>query len=90
MTYSDARSELWIPRSTLASCVRGVMVRDTRTEVLDDAQRYNHLPAAPTCALLWYLQGDCLVLEQGAPAVPESPRAPIARPSAEPTGYGVL
>lgn len=79
MTYSHARSELWIPRSTLASCVRGVMVRDTRTEVLDDTQRYNHLPAAPTCALLWYLQGDCLVLEQGAPAHPASPRKAIAR-----------
>ena len=79
MTYSHARSELWIPRSTLASCVRGVMARDTRTEVLDDAQRYNHLPVAPTCALLWYLQGDCQVLDQGAPAHPESPRTPIAR-----------
>lgn len=79
MTYSHARSELWIPRSTLASCVRGVMARDTRTEALDDAQRYNHLPAAPSCALLWYLQGDCQVLEQGAPAHPESPRVPIAR-----------
>ena len=78
MTYSDARSELWLPRSALASCVRGVMARDTLSVVLDEPQRYNHMPVAPTCALLWYLRGECQVLAPGAPPLPHSPRAPIA------------
>ena len=78
MTYSDARSELWLPRSALASCVRGVMARDTLSVALDAPQRYNHMPVAPTCALLWYLRGECQVLEPGAPPLPHSPRAPIA------------
>lgn len=59
---SAARSELWLPQPALASCVRGVMVRDTRGVQLDNAQRYNHFPAAPTCALLWYLHGECKLL----------------------------
>ena len=46
MTYSDARSELWLPRSALASCVRGVMARDTQSVALDAPQRYKHMTVA--------------------------------------------
>ncbi|MDD2180052.1 AraC family transcriptional regulator [Acidovorax sp. D2M1] len=78
MTYSDARSELWLPGSALASCVRGVVARDTLSVALEESQRYNRLPAVPTCTLLWYLQGECHLLAPGAPAQPHSPRTPIA------------
>lgn len=78
MSYSDARSELWLPRTALASCVRGVVARDTRSEALQEPQRYNRLPAVPTCTLLWYLQGECHLLAPDAPAQPHSPRTPIA------------
>ena len=78
MTYSDARSELWLPRTALASCVRGVMARDTLSVALDEPQRYNHMPVAPSCGLLWYLQGECQVLEPGTPPLPHSPRVAIA------------
>jgi AraC-like DNA-binding protein len=63
-----ARSELWLPRPALAACVRGVMARDTRGASLAAAQRYNHFPAAPTCALLWYLSGECDLLHPPLPA----------------------
>ena len=78
MTYSDARSELWLPGSALASCVRGVVARDTLSVALEESQRYNRLPAVPTCTLLWYLQGECHLLAPGAPAQPHSLRTPIA------------
>ena len=38
------------------------MARDTLSVALDEPQRYNHMPVAPTCALLGYLRGECQVL----------------------------
>lgn len=79
MNFSAARSELWLPAGGLTACVRGVMARDTRGVVLGDHERFNHMPATPTCTLLWYLHGDCEVLAPGAAASLESPRVPIGR-----------
>lgn len=74
---SAARAELWLPRRALASCVRGVMARDTRGVALAPAQRCNHFPAAPTCVLLWYLHGECEV--EGLPGAGPQAGAPAAR-----------
>lgn len=76
---SAARSDLWIPRGALASCMRAVMSRDTRGVALDDDQRYNHLPASPACSLVWYFSGSCELLEADCPAQADSPRAPVPR-----------
>jgi len=76
---SAARSQLWIPRAALASCVRGAMVRDTRGVTLTEAQRYNQFPAAPTCALLWYLHGQAELVAPGEAPAAGSDRVPLAR-----------
>lgn len=55
------------------------MSRDTRHVVLGDEQRYNHFPAAPTCAIVWYLSGSCELLAPDCPAQADSPREPIER-----------
>jgi AraC-like DNA-binding protein len=77
--FSDARSELWIPRSALVSCVRAVMSRDTHGVALADDQRYNHFPASPTCSINWYFRGDCDLLAPDCPARADSPRTPVGR-----------
>lgn len=76
---SAAGAALWIPRPALASCVRGIMSRDTRHVVLADEQRYNHFPAAPTCAIVWYLSGGAELLAPEGPVQAGSPREPIER-----------
>ncbi len=84
---SAARSDLWLPRPALAACVRGVIARDTRGVALQPAQRCNHFPASPSCALLWYLVGDCEVDglaptgpgDPGHPGHPGDPGEPAAR-----------
>jgi len=76
----DTRSRLVLPRPGLASCVRGIFVRDTRGAVLDDAQRFNHFPAAPLCSLTWWFAGHAEVLPPGAPcdlSIPRERMAPV-------------
>lgn len=77
--FSAARSELWLPRAALASCVRGVMSRDTRAVALADEQRYNHFPASPSCAILWYFNGSGEMIAPGYPAEAGSPRTPTGQ-----------
>lgn len=55
---SAAVSRLWLPRLSLAACVRGVMGRDTRGLALAGPQRLNHFPASPLCALSWWFEGE--------------------------------
>ncbi len=76
---SAARSELWLPRRALASCLRAVMSRDTRGVALGDDQRYSHFPVTPTCSITWYFHGDCELLAPGCPAQADSSRAPLGR-----------
>lgn len=73
---SAAVSRLWLPRASLASCVRGVMVRDTRGVPLAPEQRFNHFPASPLCAISWWLHGTSEMLPLGAPASLDAPRMP--------------
>lgn len=55
---SAARQQLWLPRLSLAACIRAVMVRDTRGVALTDLQRFNHFPASPLCAISWWFSGS--------------------------------
>lgn len=75
--FSQARSNLWLPRAALSSCVRAVMSRDTRGVTLSEEQRYNHFPATPTCSIVWYFSGRGEVLDPGCPAGSGSPRTPF-------------
>lgn len=72
------RSALWLPRASLASCVRGIVTRDTRGVDLTEAQRYNHLPATAYCSLCWWLDGEADLLAPGATARADAPRQRIA------------
>ncbi|MBL8460141.1 MAG: helix-turn-helix transcriptional regulator [Zoogloea sp.] len=76
-SLSAARSDLWLPRAALSSCVRAVISRDTRGVSLDEPARYNHFPASPVCSLLWYFSGEAEVLEAHHPAAPDSPCRPL-------------
>ncbi len=87
---SGARSELWLPQPGLVACVRAAMARDTRGVPLTERQRDNHFPATPTCALLWYLHGECAVQQApagGIGAAPPQwlPQVSLCGPSTRPT-----
>lgn len=73
-SLSGARSTLWLPRAGLSALVRAVIARDTRGVALTEQQRYNHLPASPTCAISWYFTGEADVVSPGFPAQAASPR----------------
>ena len=62
---SAARNQLWLPRLSLAACIRAVLVRDTRGVALTDAQRLNHFPASPLCAISWWFSGRSEQLSGG-------------------------
>ena len=53
----DVGTHLWLPPLTLAGCVRGVMLRDTRGRRLDAVQRENYFPATPLVMLFWWAEG---------------------------------
>lgn len=74
---SAARSEIWLPRPALSSCVRAVLGRDTRGVPLPDEARYNHFPATPVCSIVWYLDGRGELLAPDKPAAADTPRSPI-------------
>ena len=49
---------LWAPHAELETCVRAYITRSTMGSKLGAADRLNHFPAAPTCAITWFIQGD--------------------------------
>jgi AraC-like DNA-binding protein len=49
---------LWAPHSELATCVRAYVTRSTVAAKLGELDRLNYFPAAPTCAITWFIQGD--------------------------------
>lgn len=79
---SAARNQLWLPRASLASCLRGAMARDTRGLQLTDWQRLSHFPASNFCCISWWFEGTSELLPEGAPVHPDSPRQPIPGPHA--------
>lgn len=50
--------QIWLPSAELSACLWAGMERDTLGHALQDAQRLNHFPATPLCALTWVLQGQ--------------------------------
>ena len=70
----DTRSRLWLPRSTLTACLRGVLARNTLGAVLDDLQRFNHFPATPLCSLTWWIHGEAQMLPVGTATSLQPPR----------------
>ena len=59
-------ARMLLPRPSLAHCVRGVVLRDTRGLHLRDEQRFNFFPAHPTCSLTWFLSGSGAWVEPDA------------------------
>lgn len=74
---SNAVSRLWLPRLSLAGCVRGVIARSTVGVPLDDRQRFNHYPATPLCSISWWFSGSVEMLAPGQPAALNSPRSAV-------------
>jgi len=54
---SPATNRLWLPRLSLASCVRGIMTRDTRYAGHTPWQNFNYFPASPLCSISWWNHG---------------------------------
>ncbi len=55
---APTRAALWAPHAELESCVRAYVTRSTVGSKLSELDRRNHFPAAPTCAITWFVQGD--------------------------------
>jgi AraC-like DNA-binding protein len=55
--FSNAINRLWLPRTSLTACFRGVMGRSTLGLDLTEAQRLNFFPATPLCAISWWFHG---------------------------------
>jgi hypothetical protein len=53
---SKAKAHLWLPRMSLASCVRAVISPDTQGMTLSESERYSHFAATPACAITWLLE----------------------------------
>lgn len=67
-TYAT-HTALLAPHTELASCVRGIVVRDTRAAgEMPESARLNQFPASPYAALTWILHGQSIVLEHVNPA----------------------
>jgi AraC-like DNA-binding protein len=79
-------SDMWLPRASLASCLRGTLVRNTLGSGLEDSQRINHFPASPLCSLGWMFVGDSVVLESPH----DLPEAALARERTPLPGRWVL
>lgn len=71
-----ATAWLRLPRVSLAHCLRGFAVRDTRAVELSNSQRVNYFPAMPHCTLSWFFSGTGALTElttEGAPRCPFLP-----------------
>jgi AraC-like DNA-binding protein len=53
---------LW-PRPSLGGCLFAAIVRDTRGTALSDAERFNHFPAGPFCAVTIMIDGRGHLIE---------------------------
>ncbi|XVJ69198.1 MAG: helix-turn-helix transcriptional regulator [Rhizobacter sp.] len=64
---SNAINRLWLPRTSLSTCLRGVMARSTLGLELTEAQRFNYFPASPLCVINWWFHGSSELLPSGTP-----------------------
>ena len=77
---SVATCATWLqPRQDLAHALAGAIWRDTRDVVLADAQRFNHFPASPLCAITWFLDGQSEVLPSSSIPAGAAARIPLER-----------
>jgi len=76
---SDAVNRLWLPRVSLASCVRAVFSRDTTGVVLPDHRRFNYFPLTPLCSISWFFQGECHTMPFSATPRPGVGGVPLPR-----------
>ena len=53
---------LW-PRSSLAGCILGTFVRDTRGCELTPAERMNFFSASPYCSVSWFIEGQAHIVD---------------------------
>ncbi|HEX7637225.1 MAG TPA: helix-turn-helix domain-containing protein [Burkholderiaceae bacterium] len=77
---SSAVNRVYLPRRSLAGCVRGVMTRDTRHAGLAPAQNFNYFPASPLCSISWWIHGRAERVLGPFPERPvtlDDPREPI-------------
>lgn len=56
--FSAASNRMWLPRTSLTACTRGVIARNTIGVELTDQQRFNYFPASPLCAITWWFEGS--------------------------------
>lgn len=72
---APTKAALWAPHAELASCVRAYVTRSTLGSQLSEVDRRNYFPAAPTCAITWFIQGDYAHLDaHGDPINRDFPR----------------
>jgi len=80
---STAVNRVYLPRMSLAGCVRGIMTRDTRHAGLTPAQNVNYFPATPLCSISWWIHGRSECVLGPFPERPvelHDPRAPLDGP----------
>lgn len=78
---AQPRSLMLPPRLSLASCVRGHVIRRTRGLPLTVEQRDNHFPASLLCAISWLFEGQADVVRRGEQVVHEpTPRLCVIGP----------
>lgn len=72
---APTRTTLWAPLPELEACVRAYITRNTVGVQLSAADRLNYFPAAPTCSITWFLQGDYAHVDfNGQPRTTDLPR----------------
>lgn len=74
---SVGTARLWLPRMSLAHCMRGFVVRDTRAVALPSEQRVNYFPAIPHCTLSWFFTGTAQLRTFAADGAPHGPALPM-------------
>jgi AraC-like DNA-binding protein len=89
MTKRPLAEVCW-PRPSLAGCLLGAFVRDTRDYLLPHEQRFNHFAAAPYCCLTWCFEGEGHLIDwpSGATdphAQPLLPAVAFSGPQRQPT-----
>ncbi len=72
VAHHPPRSAMLPPRLSLASCVRGHIVRRTVGLPLTAGQRDNHFPASLLCAINWLFEGEADVVRRGDQVVHEA------------------
>lgn len=83
--HSPATARVMAPRTSLASCVRAYVIRDTTGRpVLPAEQRLNHFPASAMSSISWIVEGEVQRLDSRS----LTPRVALGGPQTRPrTSY---